>query len=121
STLRFERQRIYPARNKPMASVEIRKRSFQLEVPEVLSLRIRASNRIVVDRLRERIGRIERQPPRQLAIHAHPHAVVIRIRRRLIQVDARKTGNRSNSADALVVIAIEAKMAPLRSNVCYLH
>src|SRR5207253_11026446 len=89
--LRLERQLINAAQNESMTRIEIRTRPLRVQIPEILGLGVGTSHRIVVDRLRPRVGRGEREPLRKPAIDAEPEAVVVRIRGGHIQIDARET------------------------------
>src|SRR5262245_3831268 len=58
--LSLDRQGVDTAQNKTLTRIEIRKSPFRCQVPEILSLGIAASDRIVIDRLRECVRTGER-------------------------------------------------------------
>ena len=57
----LERHQVDRAQHEAMPGVEIGQRALAREVAEILRLRIRTADRVVVDRFREGIRRVERQ------------------------------------------------------------
>src|SRR5262249_52336700 len=74
----FDRQFINRAQDETVARVEVRQSAVTTQVVAVLHDHSLRAERIVVERLRERIGCVELQASRKALIRCQPHRVVTR-------------------------------------------
>src|SRR4029077_20007324 len=87
------------------------------KVAEILRLRIRTADRVVIDRFREGIRRVECQVVGEPPVGAQPKTVVVGIRNRLLGIDAAEAGNRADAVDALVPIANDPQVMSPASDI----
>ena len=116
-----ERELVNAAQDEALARVEIGESAFGTDIVEVLNLRIRAADGVVVNRFSERVRGGECESACEAAVGAKPEAVVAGVRDGLLHGDARECGVRAQAIDALVGIAQQAQVAALAANIANLE
>src|SRR5580700_4289770 len=125
----LERQRIDGAYDKAIAGVKIRQAAVAGDIVAILNHESFYVPRVVINRLRERIGPVELQTPGQRFRHGDPESLIGRVAVALINIDVskrqagvdrtvgREGGIGANAVHKLIVIAFDIKIGSLAADV----